>query len=68
LKIPYANILLDCDASYSLRNALIADDIVIFDGGNSLSELKKGISAIAEAFPKRIFLLSLSHDSTDYHI
>jgi hypothetical protein len=67
LQAPCAKILADCDICYALQEEIEGDNVVIFDGGNPLEELKKGIAELAEAFPKRMFLLSLYHDLAPSH-
>jgi len=59
----FCNTVVSGDDFFELRDEDLGDVILIFDAGNSLSDLKKAIFALSEAFPKRMVLLSLSHFS-----
>lgn len=59
-RFPFCKALESGEEFFELRETELGEEILLFDAGNSLPDLQKAISALTEAFPKRIVLLSLS--------
>jgi hypothetical protein len=69
LDVPYARLLHIYHGLCECRADKIEEDqvLLLFDLNSSLSQLQKAIDALSEAFPKRIYVLSLIHYDHSFH-
>ena len=69
LSVPYVDILSVCQGSWECAVEKVEEDqiLLLIDLQSTFVELEKALDALIRAFPKRIYVLSLSHYDSSSH-